>query len=140
MMNFKPSPKLITAGIVAGVADFIQFSLIGASLGVLNPLNVIIDFVVGAIMVKMLGWHWAFVPSFMGEMIPGVSLVPSWTMAVFIVGMSSGELTEPQASSHPSMPTTVMPGVLPPTMPHPTHVQPQRQLTVPANTAPIVPH
>jgi len=37
---------------------------------------------VGALMVHLLGWHWEFLPSFFAKLVPGVDLVPFWTMAV----------------------------------------------------------
>ena len=30
----------------------------------------------------LLGWHWEFLPSFAAKLIPGVDLVPLWTLAV----------------------------------------------------------
>jgi hypothetical protein len=33
-------------------------------------------------MVHLLGWHWEFLPSFFAKLVPGVDLVPFWTMAV----------------------------------------------------------
>jgi len=37
---------------------------------------------VGALMVHLLGWHWEFLPSFFAKLVPGVDMVPFWTMAV----------------------------------------------------------
>jgi hypothetical protein len=33
-------------------------------------------------MVRLLGWQWEFLPSFLAKLVPGVDLVPFWTMAV----------------------------------------------------------
>jgi hypothetical protein len=33
-------------------------------------------------MVHLLGWHWEFLPSFFAKLVPGVDLVPFWTLAV----------------------------------------------------------
>jgi len=33
----------------------------------------------------LLGWHWEFLPAFAGELIPGVDLVPFWTLSVMNV-------------------------------------------------------
>jgi hypothetical protein len=33
-------------------------------------------------MVYLLGWHWEFLPSFVAKLVPGIDLVPFWTMAV----------------------------------------------------------
>jgi hypothetical protein len=35
-----------------------------------------------AVFYFLLGWHWEFLPSFAGKLIPGVDLVPLWTLAV----------------------------------------------------------
>jgi hypothetical protein len=35
-----------------------------------------------AVLYFLLGWHWEFVPSFAAKLIPGVDLVPLWTLAV----------------------------------------------------------
>jgi hypothetical protein len=35
-----------------------------------------------ALLVNLLGWHWEFLPSFLAKLVPGVDLVPFWTMAV----------------------------------------------------------
>jgi hypothetical protein len=32
--------------------------------------------------VGLLGWQWEFLPSFLGKFVPGVDLVPFWTLAV----------------------------------------------------------
>jgi hypothetical protein len=34
------------------------------------------------VLVHLLGWHWEFLPSFLAKLVPGVDLVPFWTMAV----------------------------------------------------------
>ena len=50
--------------------------------GALSPADDILDFGVGAALVHLLGWHWEFLPSFLAKLVPGVDLVPLWTMAV----------------------------------------------------------
>jgi hypothetical protein len=42
----------------------------------------VLDFGIGALMIYLLGWHWEFLPSFVAKLVPGVDLVPFWTMAV----------------------------------------------------------
>jgi hypothetical protein len=37
------------------------------------------------VLVHLLGWHWEFLPSFLAKLVPGVDLVPFWTMAVVSV-------------------------------------------------------
>jgi hypothetical protein len=38
-----------------------------------------------SMLVNLLGWHWEFLPSFFARLVPGVDLVPFWTMAVLNV-------------------------------------------------------
>jgi len=39
----------------------------------LTPLNNAIDVATAIAMVSLVGWHWAFVPTFLAEMIPFVT-------------------------------------------------------------------
>lgn len=74
-----------TAWLVALAADALQwvvFPLFVA--GGASPFDATLDVVVAIVMVRLLGWHWAFLPSFAAELIPGVNLVPTWTLAVWI--------------------------------------------------------
>lgn len=50
--------------------------------GALSPVDDIVDIAAGAILVYLLGWNWEFLPAFFGELVPGVDLVPFWTLAV----------------------------------------------------------
>jgi len=72
-----------TAMVLAMAADAVQIILLPMfSEGALSPADDILDFLVGAVLVRMLGWHWEFLPTFLAELIPGVNLVPFWTLAV----------------------------------------------------------
>src|SRR5579862_6338614 len=83
------SVRLIIAGIVAVIADILQWVLIplGSEFGIVDPINDILDIFVAGIMVSLLGFHWVFVPSALGKLVPFVDMMPFWTGAVFIVGM-----------------------------------------------------
>jgi len=74
------------AWLVAMAADLLQlvawpFFVEGGG----SPADVVLDVVVAAILSRLLGWHWAFLPSLVAELIPGVDLFPTWTAAVFYV-------------------------------------------------------
>jgi hypothetical protein len=56
----------------------------GTLLANLLATAVALDVVVGIAMVALVGWHWAFVPAFLAELVPLFDLVPSWTAAVLI--------------------------------------------------------
>jgi hypothetical protein len=74
---------------VALLADLLQVAFFPAFFpGFLSPLNVTLDTMVAAVMIWLLGWHIAFIPSFALEMVPGVEIAPTWTIAVWIVTKS----------------------------------------------------
>ena len=50
-----------------------------------SPADAVLDVAVAAILIRVLGWHWAFLPSLAAELIPGADLFPTWTAAVFFV-------------------------------------------------------
>jgi hypothetical protein len=64
---------------IAVLVDIVQWGLLPASL---TPLNGAIDVATGLAMVALVGWHWAFLPTFAAELVPFVDLVPTWTLAV----------------------------------------------------------
>ena len=72
-----------SAMILATAADALQiFVLPLFSEGGLSPADDVLDLAVAAILVRLLGWHWEFLPAFAAELLPGVDLVPFWTFAV----------------------------------------------------------
>jgi hypothetical protein len=82
-ITVSPGPKFRTAMLVAILADALQLGLIPVfAEGALSPAADLLDFGVAAAMVHLLGWHWEFLPSFMVKLVPGVDLVPFWTIAV----------------------------------------------------------
>lgn len=70
---------------VAIVADAIQWVIWPVFLaGAASPADDVIDVVVGLVLIKLLGWHWSFAPSFVVKLLPVADFVPTWTMAVFL--------------------------------------------------------
>jgi len=85
-LNDVKSPQQRLAWLVAIAADALQ--IIGFPIfveGGASPADAVLDVAVAAVLTKLLGWHWAFLPSLMAELIPGVDLFPTWTAAVFFV-------------------------------------------------------
>jgi hypothetical protein len=77
--------RVRAARILGMTADFVQIGLLPLfSPGWISPLNDALDVVVAIAMVALVGWHWAFVPAFLAELVPLFDLVPSWTAAVLI--------------------------------------------------------
>ena len=91
------SPKHRWAWLVAMAADFLQ--LVAWPLFVEGRLSLAaaaLDFAVAAIISRLLGWHWAFLPTFVVELIPGLDLFPTWTAAVFFVTRQRIRSGEPE--------------------------------------------
>jgi len=85
------SPEHRSAWFVAIAADLIQlaaFPFFG--LGALEPADAVLDVVTGAVLLRLLGWHWALLPSFIAELVPGLDLFPTWTAAVLYITTQRG--------------------------------------------------
>src|SRR5437868_4098460 len=77
----------MTIAIIADALQIVVFPLFVA--GAVSPADDILDLGVGAALVYLLGWHWEFLPSFLAKLVPGVDLVPFWTLAVANVSRRS---------------------------------------------------
>jgi hypothetical protein len=75
--------RLRVAFLLAILADALQLAVIPLFVeGAESPATDIVDVAMAAAMFFLLGWHWEFLPSFAAKLIPGVDLVPLWTLAV----------------------------------------------------------
>ena len=82
-LTILPGSRFRAAMVLAILADALQIVVFPFFIeGALSPADDILDFGVGAALVHLLGWHWEFLPSFLAKLVPGVDLVPLWTMAV----------------------------------------------------------
>ena len=94
-ITISPGPQFKTAMLVAILADALQlvvFPLFVA--GAISPAEDLLDLGVGAVMINLLGWHWEFLPSFLAKLVPGIDLVPFWTMAVASVWRKAKRVAE----------------------------------------------
>jgi hypothetical protein len=93
--------------VLAVMADALQIVVFPLFVeGALSPADDILDFGVAAVLVHLLGWHWEFLPSFLAKLVPGVDLVPFWTMAVANVYRKSKRIavtTEESRERHPAL-------------------------------------
>lgn len=86
-------PRLRLAMILAIVIDVLQMLVFPLFVeGAMAPADDVVDLCTGAAMVALLGWHWEFLPSFGAKLVPGVDLVPLWTLAVANVYRKSKRL------------------------------------------------
>jgi hypothetical protein len=88
--KLNPLTKALAIAIAADLLQIVLFPLLGE--GAFSPLDDVLDIAVGAVMVKLVGWHWAFLPSFLGKLIPLFDEIPCWTLAVLFVRAERAKL------------------------------------------------
>jgi len=89
------STELRLAWAVAVAADALQIvALPMFAEGAFSPADWLLDIGVAAILVRLLGWHWAFLPSLFAELVPGFDLFPTWTAAVAYVARNAPIVSE----------------------------------------------
>ena len=78
-----PGPQFRMALLLAIVADALQLAFLPLfAEGAASPVTDVVDVAMAGILYFLLGWHWEFLPSFAGKLVPGADLVPLWTLAV----------------------------------------------------------
>jgi hypothetical protein len=100
-----PGSRFRTAMVLAVIADALQIIVFPTfTEGAISPADDILDLGIAAVLVNLLGWHWEFLPSFLAKLVPGVDLVPFWTMAVANVYRKSKRMAvtaEDRREEHP---------------------------------------
>jgi hypothetical protein len=77
--------RLRTAYLVAIGADCLQILLFPLfAEGFISPFDDALDLAVGFALVRLVGWRVEFLPSFAAKLVPGLDLVPTWTLALFL--------------------------------------------------------
>jgi hypothetical protein len=106
-ITISPGSRFRVAMVLAIIADALQIAVFPLFVeGALSPADDVLDFGVAAVLVNLLGWHWEFLPSFFAKLVPGVDLVPFWTMAVANVYRKSKQITvaeEEERRQHPAL-------------------------------------
>jgi hypothetical protein len=82
-ITLSPTTRLRAAMVLALIADAVQLVVFPMFMeGVASPADDVLDLGMAGVLSLLLGWHWEFLPSFLGKLVPGVDLVPLWTLAV----------------------------------------------------------
>lgn len=106
-VTVSPGPRFREAMVLAIIADALQIVVFPLFVqGALSPADDVLDFGIAALLVNLLGWHWEFLPSFLAKLVPGVDLVPFWTMAVANVYRKSKRIAvaeEEDRQRHPAL-------------------------------------
>jgi hypothetical protein len=66
-------------------ADAVQMALPWVfGQGIVSPVDAVLDVAVGLALIWLVGWHVAFIPTFIIEALPIADLAPTWTLATWI--------------------------------------------------------
>ena len=99
-VTISPGSRFRAAIVLAVIADALQIVVLPLfAEGALSPADDILDFGIAAVLVRLLGWHWEFLPAFVAELVPGVDLVPFWTIAVANVYRRSKQIVVTEEES-----------------------------------------
>jgi hypothetical protein len=91
------TPEHRLAWMIAILADAVQIGAMPLfAAGAVSPADTVLDILVAALLIRLLGWHWAFLPSLAAELLPGFDLFPTWTAAVFFVTRAQVKPGEPE--------------------------------------------
>lgn len=91
------APEHRAAWVVAMAADAIQIAALPFFVeGGMSPADSVLDLLVAFVLIRLLGWHWAFLPTLAAELIPGADLFPTWTAAVWFVTRQRVRAGEPE--------------------------------------------
>jgi hypothetical protein len=88
-----PRPRPVRGALVKGLAFMLAFAVDALQIvifplfgmGAANPVVIALDLATAFVMWRLLGWHWAFLPTFAAELLPFIDLFPTWTLAVAFV-------------------------------------------------------
>jgi hypothetical protein len=87
---------------IAVLADAVQIIFMPMfAEGIASPVNDALDVVVAFVLILLVGWHIAFVPTFIVKVLPFADLAPTWTIAVLIATRQKSR-PSPPAGEFPS--------------------------------------
>src|ERR1700681_2454284 len=79
-------PEQRLAWAVAMAADALQIAAFPLFIEAgISPADSLLDLIVAFVLIRLLGWHWAFLRTLAAELVPGADLFPTWTAAVWFV-------------------------------------------------------
>src|SRR5271155_1880663 len=86
------SPRRVwIARVIAVAADAVQIGLFPFFVeGAASPLSDALDVVVCLLMIWLVGWHIAFLPTFLIKGVPFADLAPTWSIAIWIATRGKG--------------------------------------------------
>jgi hypothetical protein len=114
MPNMNVTKKRVRLALaLAMLADVLQLGILPLLAEGVIPyviVNDVMDVVVAVAMILLIGWHWAFLPSFALELVPALNLVPTWTAAVLFVTRGSRAASASELAAVRQAGAAVLPG------------------------------
>jgi hypothetical protein len=97
-LTLSAGPRIKAAFALALAVDLLQMVVFPLFVeGAMSPADDLIDLCAAGVLTSLLGWQWEFLPSFAAKLLPGVDLVPLWTLAVANVYRKSKAIAAAQA-------------------------------------------
>jgi len=91
-----------TALVIAIVVDVIQIAI-----QTTGPFQILVDWpldlLTGLAMMALVGFHWAFLPTFLAEAVPWLDVVPTWTLAVMFATRNREAVEAPKDVTPPTL-------------------------------------
>ena len=89
----KPLTKT-RARIALGLA--IAVDVVQIAMQISGPFQILVDWpldlLTAILMTALVGFHWAFLPTFLAEAVPWLDVVPTWTLAVLFATRARSEV------------------------------------------------
>ncbi len=113
--NSLKEPEQRLAWAVAIAADALQIAAFPFFVeGGISPADSLLDLIVAFVLIRLLGWHWAFLPTLAAELVPGADLFPTWTAAVWFVTRQQVKANNNSSFNSSSSSNSNDPEILPP--------------------------
>ena len=91
-----------TALVIAIIVDVIQIAI-----QTTGPFQILVDWpldlLTGLAMMALVGFHWAFLPTFLAEAVPWLDVVPTWTLAVMFATRNREAVEPPKDMTPPTL-------------------------------------
>ena len=91
-----------TALAIAIAVDVIQIAAQAT-----GPLQIFVDWpldlLTAILMMALVGFHWAFLPTFLAEAVPWLDVVPTWTLAVLFATRNREAVEAPKDVTPPTL-------------------------------------
>lgn len=98
---------LTTTRVRAALAIAIAVDVLQIALQATGPFQIFLDWPLDLLtalaMMALVGFHWAFLPTFLAEAVPWLDVVPTWTLAVLFATRNRASVEPPKDVTPPTL-------------------------------------